>query len=129
MRLQNKTVLLTGASKGIGTFIAKTLALESAIIIGVARSSEGLETTKAAVEELGGRFHSVPFDLKNINQLPDLISKVESTIGEVDILVNNAGIELYNEYHHYSADDVSDVLNINLHAPMELTRLLLPSML
>lgn len=129
MDIQNKTVLLTGASRGIGFFIAKTLAQEGAFVIGVARSEDGLNQTKSEVEKVGGVFHSLPFDLKNINGLSELVEKAKAINGEIDILVNNAGIELYNEYQNYTADDVSDVLNINLHAPMELTRLILPTML
>jgi len=44
-------------------------------------------------------------------------------------LVNNAGIELCRKYQNYSADEIRDVLNVNLHAPLELSRLLLPAML
>lgn len=129
MELQNKTVLLTGASRGIGLFIAKTLAKEGAFVIGVARSEEGLNQTKHDIEKEGGVFHSLPFDLMHIGGLPELVEKAKAINGEIDILVNNAGIEIYNEYQHYSAEELSDILHLNLHAPMELTRLLLPSML
>ena len=47
MEIQNKTVLLTGASRGIGLYIAKTLAKVGAVIIGLARSEKGLNATKA----------------------------------------------------------------------------------
>ncbi len=129
MNLNNKTVLLTGASRGIGTYIAKTLAEEGAKIIGVARSEDGLNETKAEVEKDGGTFESLPFNINRINDLSTLVDEAKALKGSIDILVNNAGIECYSEYQDYSADDVSDVLNINLHAPMELTRLLLPEML
>ncbi len=129
MKLNNKTVLLTGASRGIGTYIAKTLAEEEAKIIGVARSEDGLNETKAEVEKDGGTFESLPFNLNRINDLTTLVDEAKALKGSIDILVNNAGIECYSEYQDYLADDVNDVLNINLHAPMELTRLLLPEML
>jgi len=105
------------------------LASEGAVIIGVARSKYGLDHTKHDIEGEGNVFHSLPFDLVNINELPELVDKAKAINGEIDILVNNAGIELYREYQDYSADDVANVLRINLHAPMELTRLLLPSMI
>lgn len=129
MKLNNKTALLTGASRGIGTFIARTLAEEGASIIGVARSEDGLNETKKVVEKDGGSFESLPFDLNSINKLSTLVDEAKALKGSIDILVNNAGIEMYSEYQHYSSEDVSNVLNINLHAPMELTRLLLPEML
>lgn len=129
MKLNNKTVLLTGASRGIGAFIAKTLSREGADVIGVARSEEGLNNTKAEVKLDGGTFHSFPFDLNKINELPKLVDQANAINGNIDILVNNAGIERYSEYQDYSADDVKDVIKLNLHVPMEITRLLLPSML
>jgi len=54
---------------------------------------------------------------------------VKTICGNIDILVNNAGIELYKPYQDYTAKEVSNILNVNLYAPMELTRLFLPSML
>jgi short-subunit dehydrogenase len=71
----------------------------------------------------------LPFNLNKINELPSLVDDAKGIKGKIDILVNNAGIETYSEYQHYSASQISDVLNINLHAPMELTRILLPDML
>lgn len=129
MEIQNKTVLLTGASRGIGLYIAKTLANAGAVLIGLARSEEDLYTTKADIENKGGTFHTLSFDLKNISSFLDLVEKATAINGEIDILVNNAGIERYSKYQNYSADEVRDVLNVNLRAPMELSRLLLPAML
>ena len=129
MEIQNKTVLLTGASRGIGPYIAKTLANAGAVLIGLARSEEGLNATKAEIEYEGGTFHTLSFDLKNINGLSDLVEQATTINGEIDILVNNAGIELCRKYQNYSADEIRDVLNVNLHAPLELSRLLLPAML
>lgn len=129
MDIKNKTVLLTGASRGIGPYIAKTLAKEKAVIIGVARSEGGLNNTKHEVENVGGVFHSIPFDLKNVDNFSELHEQAIALNGEIDILVNNAGIEGYKEYQNYSAAEVGNVLTVNLHAPMELTRLLLPAMI
>jgi len=129
MDIKNKTILLTGASRGIGVFIAKTLANEGANVIGVARSDEGLNKTKNEVEKYGGTFQSLPFDINNISELSNLVNQAKEMNGSIDVLVNNAGIETYSKYQHYSASQISDVLNINLHAPMELTRILLSDML
>ena len=129
MEIQNKTVLLTGASRGIGLYIAKTLANAGAVLIGLARSEDGLNATKAEIENEGGTFHTLSFDLNNISGLSELVEQATAINGEIDILVNNAGIERYSKYQNYSADEVRDVLNVNLRAPLELSRLLLPTML
>ncbi|MFQ6678578.1 MAG: SDR family NAD(P)-dependent oxidoreductase [Fidelibacterota bacterium] len=129
MNIKNKNVLLTGASRGIGSYIAKTLAKNGAFVIGVARSQENLNLVKKDIENEGGEFYSFPFDLNSIQALSKLVDNAKAIRGNIDILVNNAGIELYKPFQNYTANEVSDILNINLYAPMELTRLLLPSML
>ena len=127
--LKGKSVLVTGASRGIGSYIVNTLAKEGLNIICVARSEDELNKAKLKVEELGSSAHVFPFDLQNIRLIPELINDIRSEIGEIDILVNNAGIEMYRKYGDYSARELNSILAVNLHAPMELTRLLLPGML
>ena len=67
--LQGKTILVTGASKGIGSYIISKLAKEKMIIMCVARSEDELKKAKLKAEELGSSAHVFPFDLKNINSL------------------------------------------------------------
>lgn len=127
--LSGKVALVTGNSQGIGPYISRTLAREGVTIIGVARSEGGLNRTKEEIETRGGICHSVSFDLMQIDRLSELVEQAQSLAGDIDILVNNAGIEIYNYYQNNGAEELSSILKINLHAPMELTRLLLPTML
>ena len=127
--LMGKSALLTGASRGIGSFIVKSLAKEGIKIVCVARSEDKLKEVQKKVEELGGNSQIFPFDLNNISLIPDLIARIKAESGVVDILINNAGIEMYRKYGDYSAQELNSILAVNLHAPMELTRLLLPGML
>ena len=90
--IKNKIALLTGASSGLGAVIAKALSFEGVEIVGVARSEEGLQKTKIEIENNGGKFHSVSFDLSDLSNILELKNKVESIIGKIDILINNAGI-------------------------------------
>jgi len=126
MEINDKVVLLTGASRGIGPFIAGELIQNGAKVIGVARSREGLENTQ---KECGDRFTFISFDLNNVRSLGQLVSDAKNIHGPIDILVNNAGVEHYKEYHKYSSEEVTQVLNVNLLASMELTRLCLPDMM
>ncbi|MFQ6674675.1 MAG: SDR family NAD(P)-dependent oxidoreductase, partial [Fidelibacterota bacterium] len=98
-------------------------------VVGVARSREGLDATREDIENEGGTCHAVPFDLTEIDRLPYLLSVVRSLAGEVDILVNNAAVEVYKYYQDNGPEDLLSILTLNLHVPMELTRLVLPSML
>jgi short-subunit dehydrogenase len=124
-----KTVVLTGASGGIGAYIARALAKEGATVVGVSRSQEGLERIGAEVEALGGKGISIPFDISKLEELPDLVEKIEAIAGSVDILINNAAIEKWRPFPNYALEDIQSILTVNLQAPMELTRLLLPSMI
>lgn len=127
--LEGKVVLLTGASRGIGRVIAQALADEKAIVVGVARSQQGLEALCQTIRDAGGKATGIAWDLSNIDLLPDLIAQVESQIGPVDVLINNAGLEIYRAFQDYSAAELQAVLNVNLFAAMELTRLVLPGMI
>lgn len=127
--IADKTVLLTGASGGIGAFIARALAIQGATVIGVSRSQGELEQICAEVDRLGGKGIAIPFDLSQLAELPILIEKIEAVTDRVDILINNAAIEKFRPFQNYGSEDIQSMLTLNLHAPMELTRLLLPGML
>jgi short-subunit dehydrogenase len=127
--ITNKTVLLTGASRGLGVHIAHALAKEQATIIGISRSKPGLNKTRDEVKALGGQFIGFTFDIKNVENLSLLVQHIHNTVTPVDILINNTGVEIYQSFANYSLEDLQSVLTTNLLAAMELTRLLLPSML
>ncbi|MEO1399837.1 MAG: SDR family oxidoreductase [Cyanobacteria bacterium J06635_1] len=127
--LNGKTVLLTGASRGIGAFIARALTQQGATVVGVARDPAKLEQVCAELREAGAECFSIPWDLSNSETLPDLVTKIEQVAGPVDILINNAGIERYRAFQDYTLSDLQAVIAINLLAAMELSRLLLPGML
>jgi short-subunit dehydrogenase len=128
--ITGKTILLTGASRGIGALLATTLAQEKLVtIVGVSRSAQALAEVGAEVTAVGGRWIGIPFDISQIDQLPLLVEKIQAVIGSIDMLINNAGIEIYRAFQDYSAADLQAVIGTNLIAAMELSRLLLPSML
>ena len=127
--IAGKTVLLTGASRGIGAFIARALAREQATIVCVSRSQEGLDRVCDEVNALGSKGIGIPFDISKVEELPILIEKINQIAGSVDILINNAGIEIYRAFQDYSTAEIQSVLSTNLLAAMELSRLVLPTML
>jgi short-subunit dehydrogenase len=127
--LVGKTVLLTGASGGLGVSIARGLARKRATVVCVSRSKEGLDKVCAEVEVLGGKGIAIPFDIRNVEELSVLVRQINELVGPIDILINNAGIEKYQAFTDYSLADLQSILSINLLASMELTRLVMPSML
>lgn len=126
--ITGQTVLLTGASRGIGVFIARALAKEKATIVGVSRSQEALDQVSAEVKALGGRWLGIRYDLSKLEDLPNLVRQINQVAGPIDILINNAGIEIYRQFQDYSTAQLQLILTINLLSAMELSRLVLPTM-
>lgn len=124
-----KTVVLTGASRGLGPVLARALAKQGATVVGIARNQTQLSQVCAEVDRLGGRGLALPFDLCDVAALPTLVQKIEHSAGSIDILINNAGIEIYRAFQDYTLIDLQTVTTLNLLTPMELTRQILPSML
>ncbi len=127
--LKGKTVLLTGASRGLGVYIARNLAKEQATIVGVSRSKLSLDQVSDQIKAVGGKWISIPFDMTNVAELSTLASQIHEVAGPVDILINNAGVEMYRNFVDYSLEEIQSILTTNLIAAVEITRLLLPSML
>ncbi|UKO99506.1 SDR family NAD(P)-dependent oxidoreductase [Nostoc sp. UHCC 0870] len=127
--LKGKTVLLTGASRGLGVYIARTLAKEQATIVGVSRSKSELDQVCSQINDFGGKGIGIPFDMTNVTELSTLVQQVDRIVGPVDILINNAGIEVYRVFVNYSLEEIQSIVTTNLLSAIELTRLLLPSML
>lgn len=107
-RISEKTVLVTGASSGIGLSTAKLLAERGATVLLVARSVEDLTTLKKEIEEDGGTAFVHPADLSDMEDVSRLITEVLSQHGGVDVLINNAGISIrrsvelsYDRLHDY----------------------------
>lgn len=124
-----KTVLLTGASRGIGAFIARALVKEQATVVGVSRSKLELEEFLAEVTAVGDKGYIFPYDISKVEKLSILVEEINQLAGPIDILINNAAIEEYRVFQDYSLEDIQSVLATNLIAAMELTRLVLPNML
>ena len=127
--IAGKTVLLTGASRGIGTFIARALAKEQATVIAVSRSEDKLQEICNEIATLGGRCITVPFDISQVEKLPELVKKANQLAAQIDIVINNAAIEKYRPFQNYTLQDIQSILTTNLISGMELTRLILPSMI
>lgn len=128
--IAGKLAVLTGASGGIGEYIARALAKEQATVVGISRSLEGLERVGAEVEAVGGKWLGITFDLCELAKLPDLVAQIQQLAGRpIDILINNAAIEKFRPFQNYTLEDTQSILTTNLLSPIELTRLVMPSML
>ena len=127
--LKGKTALITGASRGIGTYIARALAREGMNLILVARNAEGLKEVENELNTLPVSIASISADVGQREQLMALVDRAESESNGVDVLVNNAGLELAYPYDKMDPEIIDKIMEVNLRAPMILTRLLLPKMI
>ncbi|MBU6410190.1 MAG: SDR family oxidoreductase [Verrucomicrobia bacterium] len=123
------TVLLTGASGGLGTGMARALAKLKVKLALAAHPGVNLEGLRQEIEKNGARAIAISSDLREPAGRRELLQRVERTLGPIDILINNAGIEFTSQYHDLNEESICDVLNVNLEAPMILSRLALPGML
>ena len=124
--LSGKRALVTGASGGIGSSIAKALHRQGAA---VALSGTRREALDALAGELGERVHVLPANLSSAEDVEALVPRAEEAMGGLDILVNNAGITRDMLFARLSDEAWADVLDVNLTAPFRLTRAALRGMM
>jgi 3-oxoacyl-[acyl-carrier protein] reductase len=124
--LTGKTALITGASGGIGTEIARALHKQGA---NLAISGTRRDALEALASELGERVVVCPADLSDPAAAPALIAAAEAALGSVEILVNNAGLTKDGLALRMSDADWAKVLDVDLGAPFRLSRAALKFML
>ena len=115
MKLEGKTVLITGGSQGIGQGIAFRLAEEGAdIAIDYVGNSEAADATVAQIEKRGRRGLAIVADISSVDQIHSMIKQAVDSFGGVDVLVNNAGVEKHASIWEATEHDYDLVLTINL---------------
>ena len=124
--LNNKVVLLTGASGGIGKSIALNMKKSGAKLILSGTRKNVLEDIAS---ELGGDTKLIVTDLSSKESILNLAKEAENIFDRIDVLINNAGVTADNLFLRMKDDDWDTVLNINLSAGMRLTRHVIKGML
>lgn len=127
--LAGRNALVTGASGGIGSHIARGLARAGVSVAVTGRREAALDTVVSELRSLGVRAESLTVDLNELDQAEGLIERAEQGLGPLDLLVNNAGVEYSSSFDRVPRDELLETINVNLTAPMLLTRKVLPGML
>jgi len=128
--LEDKVVLITGASSGIGRATARAVGRYGAVVVLVSRTKEKLDEVKAQIEAEGGQAHVYPTDLADLDACQAMAEKVLADHGRVDILVNNAGRSIRRSVHE-SLDrfhDFQRTMQLNYFGAVRLLLSLLPHM-
>jgi short-subunit dehydrogenase len=128
MDLRNRVGIVTGASRGIGVYLAEALARRGVDLALAARSAEDLEQTAKKLDGLGTKVLCVPTDITKMEDLENLVERTTQDLGPIDLLVNNAGVEHYRPFQEYDFDLIGKIMQTNVISAQWLTRLVLPGM-
>ncbi|KKQ34795.1 MAG: 3-oxoacyl-(Acyl-carrier protein) reductase [Microgenomates group bacterium GW2011_GWA2_37_6] len=128
MDLENKTVLITGSSKGIGEAIAYAFAREKAkIVITYNSDSEGAKKVREKCLELGSNGVLIlNLNIKDNASIKNAVSEVEKKFGHIDFLINNAGIISWEKFGGESFEEIENQIRTNLEGLIKITSAALP---
>jgi NADP-dependent 3-hydroxy acid dehydrogenase YdfG len=112
--IENKVVVITGASTGIGQAAALSLAERGATVVLGARRTERLQTLVARIAEAGGQAAYARTDVKRREDVAALVELARERYGRLDVLVNNAGIGPISALDELRVDDWEEMIDVNL---------------
>jgi 2-hydroxycyclohexanecarboxyl-CoA dehydrogenase len=128
MKFKDRTVLVTGAGRGIGRSIAQRFAEEGARVALVARTLAQLEDCGNRIAAAGGRALAISADVTRRGAAEECVERTERELGPIDILVNNAGIFVWKPFLKMTPEDWDRVLATNLTGAADFCRAVLPGM-
>ncbi len=111
--LSGRVALVTGASSGLGTQFAKTLASAGAGVVLAARRVERLKTLRAEIEAEGGDAHVVGLDVTDPDSIRAAVAHAETEMGAIDILVNNSGVGNTQKLTDVEPEDYDYIMGTN----------------
>ncbi len=123
LSLSGKVALVTGGSRGIGFATAKILSKNGASVVITAKNQERLEKSASEIPNAIG----VVADIRNRNDVKNVVNKTVEKFGKLDILVNNAGIfPKIKQLHEIDEDEWNEVLDVNLTGQFRVTKEVIP---
>ena len=128
MKFQDRTVIVTGAGRGIGRSVAARFAGEGAKVALVARTEKELLETAAHLKKQDVSCLAIPADITERGAAEACVARVEEELGPVDILVNNAGVFLWKPFLKLTPEEWDLVLSTNLTGAANFCRAVLPGM-
>ena len=122
------TILVTGASAGIGRIICERLARQKHRFVLAARSADKLAMVEATLKSLGAEVLSVPTDVADPNAIDRLVKAAVDRFGRIDVLINNAGVECFASFDELPVEQILQTIETNLTGAILLTRHVVPVM-
>lgn len=111
--LSGRVALVTGASSGLGTQFAKTLADAGCSVVLAGRRAERLKALRAEIESVGGNAHVVSLDVTDVDSIRAAVAHAETAVGTLDILVNNSGVSTRQKLVDTTEDEFDHVFMTN----------------
>ena len=111
--LSGRVALVTGASSGLGTQFAKTLAGAGCAVVLAGRRIERLKTLRAEIEAGGGDAHVVELDVTDLDSIKSAVAHAETEMGTIDILINNSGVSTTQKLVDVTEEDYDFIFNTN----------------
>ena len=127
--MEGRNAIITGASHGIGTHIARALSARGANLFLVARSEPELARLAGELRAPHAKVSYAAIDLAGPRAAERVVAAARAEFSSVDVLVNNAAVELQRRFHTLDLDEIEHVIRVDLITPITLSRLLLPEML
>jgi|TARA_B110001454_G_scaffold26433_1_gene25930 NAD(P)-dependent dehydrogenase (short-subunit alcohol dehydrogenase family) len=125
MKLENKIILITGGSRGIGFTTAKLFVDEGATVIITSKNQEQIDKAKEELRDIVG----IKADITKENDVKNLIATIIEKFGRIDILVNNAGVlPRFKMLHEISEEEWDDIIDVNLTGQFRITKNVIPHM-
>ena len=111
--LSGRVALITGASSGLGTQFARTLAEAGAAVVLGGRRMERLKDLRSEIEAAGGDAHVVSLDVTSVDSIKSAVAHAETEVGPIDILINNSGVSTTERLVDVTEDGFDHVFGTN----------------
>jgi len=126
MNLSGKNILLTGATGGIGRHVALQLAAKGAVLALVGSNADSLHNLSCEIAQAGGKSVQIVANLEHAHAAQGIVDGAVEHLGSIDILINNAGVMDFILFEEQSPERIAQMVQINVTAPIQLTRAVLP---
>lgn len=112
--IHGKTIVITGASSGMGAAAARHLAAKGASVVLGARRADRIEALAAEIREAGGKATAVVTDVTKRDDLKNLVDTAVKSYGRIDVLINNAGVMPLSPLDRLKVDEWDQMIDVNL---------------